>query len=97
MVDNTSKYCYNQNIYLGSCEKSLRENLSIGEYVVKKLSESILRKGQNIKTDNFFTTLNLSKFLLKNNTTLVGTVKKNAKFLTAEHMEKKDLHESAFF
>lgn len=95
-VDNKSKYCYNQDVHLGSCKHSLRGKERVGEFV-DKLSEPIIKKGYYITTDNYFTSLNLAKYLLQNNTTLVGTVQKSAKFLMNEYREKKNINESSFF
>jgi len=52
---------------------------SLGEHVVLKLAAPFLGKGRNITTDNFFTSLKLTKSLQKKNTSLIGTLKRNSK------------------
>ena len=77
-ADVDSKYMLNGFPYLGKDEKR-PENISLSEYVVLRLIEPFENKGRNITTDNFFTTLNLSRMLKTKNTSLTGTMKRNCK------------------
>jgi hypothetical protein len=49
--------------------------------VVLSLCNSILNKGHTLYTDNWYTSVNLAETLLKNETHLVGTLRKNRKHL----------------
>ena len=64
--------------------------------MVKSLMESLLKKGYNVCTDNFFTTRNLAHYLLDNRATLLGTVRRNCRFLSPMHSLGKPLYESEF-
>ncbi|XP_053197121.1 piggyBac transposable element-derived protein 4-like [Scomber japonicus] len=74
-ADVETKYMLNAFPYLGK-DLSRPKSQSVGESVVMRLMEPYLGKGRNVTTDNFFTSLTLSKSLLKRNTSLVGTMKK---------------------
>lgn len=96
LADATNAYMYNAEVYIGKINGKPETNQ--GENVVKRLSQSILKTGRNITTDNFFTTLNLAKYLLEHKTTLVGTVRKNKKFLPEELVTSKgDAGQSKFY
>lgn len=58
-------------------EKKIRQR------VVLQLTEC-LSDGFNITTDNFFTTTELALELLKNNMTLLGTIRQNRKNIPEE-------------
>ena len=74
-ADVETKYMLNAFPYLGK-DLSRPKSQSVGESVVMRLMEPYLGKGRNVTTDTFFTSLTLSKSLLKRNTSLVGTMKK---------------------
>ena len=82
ICDAENAYFLNGQIYTGKSGNSTEVNQ--GERVVRDLSKNYLHSGRNITTDNFFTTMQLSKYLLQNKTTLVGTVRKTRKFLPKE-------------
>lgn len=94
---NYTKYCFNQAPYLGAQEKVSRDGKALGEYVVLKLAEPLFNFGYNITVDNFFTTVNLADELLRNKTTLVGTVRLNNRFLNERQKEKSPLYTTDFF
>ncbi|XP_052901621.1 uncharacterized protein LOC128309304, partial [Anopheles moucheti] len=74
-VDVDSKYIINIFPYLGkNNERPAKERL--GDFVVKKLVDPYLNRGRNVTCDNFFTSLELAKFLKSKKTSLVGTVNK---------------------
>ncbi|XP_061512551.1 uncharacterized protein LOC133393104 [Anopheles gambiae] len=75
-VDVDSKYVVNIIPYLGkNYERPAEERL--GDFVVKKLVDPYLNRGRNVTCDNFFTSLELAKFLKsKKKTSLVGTINK---------------------
>ena len=87
LCDATNAYLYNAKVYIGK-EDGVTE-IGQGENVVKWLSEPVLKAGRNITTDNFFTTLSLARYLLSFKTTLVGTVRKNKRFLPPDFQSSK--------
>ena len=53
-------------------------NMQLSEYVVKRLmTESFLNEGYNVTCDNFFTSKILCDYLLKNESSLLGTIRIN--------------------
>lgn len=55
--------------------------INVGERVVLDLVLPYKGSGRNVTTDNFFTSLQLARTLSTWNMTLVGTVRKNKRFL----------------
>lgn len=79
LCDSKNAYLYNAKIYAGK-EGNVTE-VNQGENVVKTLMMPLYKTGRNVTTDNFFTSLNLARFLLTQKLTIVGTVRKNKTFL----------------
>ena len=76
VVDKDSKYVANGFPYIGKDElRSTNERVS--DHVVMKLAEPYLKKGRNIITDNYFTSVKLANLLKSKNTSLLGTLNKN--------------------
>ena len=78
-ADSASHYCFNASVYLGKHEEPVRDGL--GASVVKKLVQPLYNSGRNITFDRFFTSVDLSKYLLQHNLTSVGTVMPNRRGL----------------
>ena len=74
-VDSESHYLVNGFLYLGK-DAQRPTYQSVSEYVVTKLAEPFLNKGQNITCNNFFTSVMLAKSLKSKKTSIVGTVNK---------------------
>jgi hypothetical protein len=89
-----SKYCLNIRPYLGKDETRVG---SLGEHVVTSLIQPYMKKGYNMTCDNFFTNLHLAKTLVKNSTSIVGTVRSNRRELPPAAFSKLPLYESQFF
>lgn len=87
LCDSKNAYLFNCYIYAGKENNSIEINQ--GENVVKTLTIPIYKSGRNVTTDNFFTTLSLSRYLIEQNITLVGTVRKNKPFLPIEFQSSK--------
>lgn len=75
LVDVESKYLCGGFPYLGKDDN--RSNaISLPEYLVLKLLQPYFKKGRNVTTDNFFTSLNLAKKLMVEKTSIVGTMRR---------------------
>ncbi|XP_048842318.1 uncharacterized protein LOC125715113 isoform X11 [Brienomyrus brachyistius] len=74
-TDLETKYVCNAFPYLGK-DPNRQKGERLAENVVMNLMEPFLDEGRNVTTDNFFTSLSLSKRLLQRNTTVLGTVNK---------------------
>ena len=72
-VDCASKYLVNGFPYLGK-DDSRPPGVRLGDSVVMKLMKPYIGKGRNVTTDNFFTSLKLAEDLMRNKTSIVGTV-----------------------
>jgi len=63
-VDKESKYLANGFPYLGKdSSRRADERLALADHVVMKLMQPYLKKGRNVTTDNFFTSVNLGRQL----------------------------------
>ena len=87
MCDVSSCYLCNLQVYLGKEGDSAEQQQ--GARVVRDLATPVYGSGRNITTDNFFTSHALAKFLLGQNLTLLGTVRKTRKELPNEFVLKK--------
>jgi len=78
VADSVNGYFLKCNIYKG--EKEIRQqDLLLGEQVVLQLTENFWGKWHHICFDNFFTSTNLMKMLLKKETCSCGTTRTNRK------------------
>lgn len=80
-ADSTSHYVLTIQPYLGKEED--RQG-TVGESVVLKLTEPFKNSGCNVVTDNFFTSLSLSRSLKQQNMTLLGTMRSNRREIPTE-------------
>ncbi|KAH9637759.1 hypothetical protein HF086_009427 [Spodoptera exigua] len=67
-------YTYKINIYAGKANDNVN---TTPENVVMSLCSGLLNKGHTLYTDNWYTSIDLARNLLKNETHLVGTIRKN--------------------
>ena len=75
--DSKSSYLLNAKIYKG---KELdKKETGQAERVVKDLVYMLKDTGTNVTMDNFFTSIKLSKDLLDNGLSILGTIRKNKK------------------
>ena len=72
-VDKDSKFIANAFLYLGKDHERPNEQ-RLSEYVVMKLMSPYLKKGRNVTTDNYFTSVLLANQLKAQGTSLVGTL-----------------------
>jgi hypothetical protein len=81
--------------YLGKGDKRA---YNLASSVVLSLTENFKGSNRNITCDNYFTDLKLAQTLLSNGLTLVGTVRKNKKFLPSAFLPNRSRVEgSALF
>ncbi|XP_073502039.1 uncharacterized protein [Phyllobates terribilis] len=73
--DKRSKYLANGFPYLGKDDTRRAED-RLADHVVMKLLDPFLKKGRNVTTDNYFTSVKLAKQLKSKGTTIVGTLNK---------------------
>ena len=55
-------------------DDSLPVEVTLGEQIVLRLTESYRKTVRNVSTDNFFTSVNLAKTLKQRGISIVGTV-----------------------
>lgn len=89
LCDSVSNYCLNFICYKGkkgSNNQKEVKNEGLGFTVVKSLLAACnyLQKGYHIFSDNFFTSVNLVKYLYENKTFYTGTVRKTRKDLPGD-------------
>ncbi len=76
--DAETKYVYNASVYCGKESANEGPCKDLGGKVVRQLLQPLQCDGRNITTDNYFTSLNLARDILKlKKATLVGTVRTN--------------------
>jgi len=83
VCDSATSYVLKMDVYKGK-EVHEPRNKNLGCKVVMHLTEPFKKSGRNITCDNFFTSLELGRKLLKERLTLVGTIRKNRKELPPE-------------
>ena len=65
-------------------------NERVSDHVVMKLAELYLKKGRNITTDNYFTSVKLANLLKSKNTSLLGTINKNQREVSCKIKNLRD-------
>ena len=76
ICDSETSFTLKLDIYKGK-EPNEQRASNLGTNVVLQLSDIYKNKGRNITCDNFFTSLQLGRELLKRKITLVGTIRRN--------------------
>ena len=87
--DASNAYPLQGQIYTGKPTDGPRQ-VNVGEQTVLNLVSLYKSSGRNVTTDNFFTTMELAKVLNSWNMTLVGTVRKNKRFLPSNMQPTKE-------
>lgn len=101
LCDSVSKYCLGFFCYRGAKSTKSKEeikNNGLGYVVVKQLLNlgNYLDTGFHVFTANFFTSIQLAKVLLQQNTYMTGTIRKNRKNVPNE-AKFADVCESKYF
>lgn len=89
LADSETGYICNFDIYTGKSENHQTHQGLLGERIVLQLTTNIDNKGCLVAFDNFFTTVELMKSLLRKNIYSVGTVRGNRKGLPKFMKDKK--------
>lgn len=89
VCDSTTSYPLMGKIYTGKPPDAQRQT-NVGERIVLDLVSKYKGSGRNVTCDNFFTTLQLAQTLASWNLTVVGTVRKNKRFLPSCLQAHKD-------
>lgn len=97
VCDSTNAYPLKGQIYTGKPSDAERQK-NVGERTVLDLVAKYKNSGRNVTCDNFFTTLQLGETLNSWKMSLVGTVRKNKKFLPSSMQanNKRDVHSTNF-
>ena len=74
-ADAKTKYLVKGFLYPGK-HSERPDNTPVAEHVVTHLMQPFTNKGRNVTCDNFFTAKNLAEQMKRENTTMVGTLKK---------------------
>ena len=97
LVDSTTKYLVNFDVYLGKESEAVTKNL--GEKVVLNLTETMHGTARNITIDNFFTSKSVAVNLWGLGLTVVGTIRDNRRELIPDVMpnRRRELYSSRFY
>ncbi|KAL4090139.1 hypothetical protein QTP88_025038 [Uroleucon formosanum] len=87
--DAANAYPLQGKIYTGKPQDGERQ-VNVGERTVLDLVATYKGSGRNVTTDNFFTSMHLATTLNSWNMTLVGTVRKNKRFLPPNMQPSKE-------
>ncbi|KFM59493.1 PiggyBac transposable element-derived protein 4, partial [Stegodyphus mimosarum] len=90
LVDARTFYTWNLEIYPGLQPQGPYCVKNTPDEIVKRLCQNLYGSGRNITTDNWYTSYNLAKDLLKKKITIVGTIRKNKRELPAEFVSGKN-------
>ncbi|XP_054709139.1 piggyBac transposable element-derived protein 4-like [Uloborus diversus] len=98
LVDSRTFYTWNLEIYAGKQPDGPYKTNNSGDEIVKRLTEKLANSGRNLTVDNWYTSYNLAKDLLKKKITLVGTIRKNKRELPKEFItgKNREVHSSLF-
>lgn len=95
LVDARIHYIYNTYIYCGKGTDSLKDitaeekRFSIPTQAVVRLCKPIFGSNRNITGDNWYSSIELTDYLIKNKLTYVGTMKKNKREIPKEFLPSK--------
>ncbi|XP_053956119.1 piggyBac transposable element-derived protein 1-like [Anastrepha ludens] len=93
--DAKSFYPLKSEIYTGKNSNAGRAN-NVGEGVVQRLVCHWENTGRTIICDNFFTSLNLGKYLMSKGLAILGTVRQNKTFVPYEMKADRNRAEESF-
>ena len=93
-VDVETKYLFNGFPYVGK-DESRKSDVSVPtDVLVMKLLMPFLKKGHNVTSDNYFTSLDLCFRLAKQGCSLVGTIRSNRREIPNNLQKTCSLHDT---
>lgn len=100
LTDARTSYFYNAYIYCGKGSDGTglseeEKKLTIPTQTVLRLVSPIINSNRNITADNWFSSIEVIKELLKRKLTYVGTLKKNKKEIPAQFLSNKNRKEGS--
>ena len=93
-ADVETKYLFNGFPYVGK-DESRSGDVSVPTDVVIKLMMPLFKKGHNVTSDNYFTSLDLCLRLAKQGCSLVGTIRSNRREIPNSLQETCSLHDTS--
>nr|XP_034194869.1 piggyBac transposable element-derived protein 4-like [Osmia lignaria] len=100
LCDSVSKYCLAFSCYKGAKETTTSDRKKFGlgyDVVVNLLKDSYcLNKGHHIFVDNFFTSVELARYLYSMDTYLTGTIRRNKKCIP-DNLKQTNVNEVKYF
>uniref|UniRef100_A0A1A9UY47 DDE_Tnp_1_7 domain-containing protein n=1 Tax=Glossina austeni TaxID=7395 RepID=A0A1A9UY47_GLOAU len=100
LCESVSKYCFAFSCYKGAKEtiSSDRKKFGLGYDVVMNLlkDSNCLNKGHHIFVDNFFTSVELARYLYSMDAFLTGTIRRNKKCIP-DDMQQTNVNEVKYF
>lgn len=97
-VDSETYYTSKLEVYCGQQPLGPFNFSNKPEEVVKRITNHLQDAGRNITIDNWCTTYSLAEYLLSKKTTLVGTIRKNKRFLPPifSNAKNREVHSTIF-
>ena len=92
-VDVETKYLFDGFLYVGK-DESRSDDVSVPTDVVMKLMMPLFKKGDNVTSDNYFTSLELGLWLAKQGCSLVVTMRSNRREIPNNLQETYSLHKT---
>ena len=92
-VDVETKYLFNGFLYVGK-DESRSDDVSVPTDVVMKLMMPLFKKGHNVTSDNYLTSLDLCLRLAQQGCSLVGTTRSNRREIPNNLQETYSLHDA---
>ena len=92
-VDVETKYLFSGFPYVGK-DESRSGDVSVPTGVVMKLMMLLFKKGHNLTSDNYFTSLDLCLRLEKQGCSFVGTIRSNRREISNNLRETCSLHDT---
>ena len=93
IADSATGYTYNFDVYTGKRDKTAKTSFGLAYDVVFRLMSTLFGQGYKLFVDNFYSSVQLCKDLLKHQTTLCGTILTNRRGIPKSFKSKKKLEE----
>ena len=91
IADSATGYTYNFDVYTGKRDKTAKTSFGLAYDVVFRLMSTLFGQGYKLFVDNFYSSVQLCKDLLKHQTTLCGTILTNRRGIPKSFKSKRNL------